>query len=263
MNFCTIASGSSGNAYYLGIGGRHFLIDAGVSGKKIEHALFKMNIRTLDGIFITHEHRDHITGAGVTARRFKTDIYATPLTWRYFSRHKSLGALDERQAKIIEPNTPLIIGGAEVTAFDIPHDASQPVGYVFRATSDVSQKMVIATDLGHATDAVKEKLKGARVLCLESNHDPEMLERGRYHRTLKTRVASNRGHLSNAQAGCLLAEVVVQGKTHVFLAHLSEENNTPMLAFDTVKRVLDGNNIAVGRLQVAERNIPGEMITYE
>ena len=262
MDFFTIASGSSGNAYYLGMGGRHFLIDAGVSGKKIEHALAKMNIRELSGIFITHEHRDHITGAGVIARRLKTDIYATPLTWRYFLRHQSLGALSEEQVKIIEPGEPLNVGGAEVTAFDIPHDASQPVGYVFRDIADESQKMVIATDLGHATEGVKERLKGARVLLLESNHDPEMLKRGRYHPSLKARVAGNRGHLSNAQAGMLLAEVATPGYTHVFLAHLSEENNTPMLAFDTVRRVLDGNNVSVARLEVAERHIPGEMVCY-
>jgi phosphoribosyl 1,2-cyclic phosphodiesterase len=263
MNFFTIASGSSGNAYYLGLGGLHFLIDAGVSGKKIEHALHKMNIRTLNGIFITHEHSDHIAGAGVVARRFKAEIFATPLTWRYFSRHKSLGALEENQAKIIEPDKPMIIGGAEITAFDIPHDASQPVGYSFRALANENEKIVFATDLGHATDSVKEKLKNARVILLESNHDPEMLERGRYHRFLKTRVSGKLGHLSNAQAGMLLSEVVIPGKTHVFLAHLSDENNTPMLAFDTVSRVLDGNNITVGGLEIAERHIPGEMVTYE
>jgi len=260
MNFFTIASGSAGNAYYVGVGGKNFLIDAGVSGKKIEYALHKVGIRALDGIFVTHEHRDHIAGVGVVARKFKTEIYATPLTWRYFLRHKSLGALSEAQVKMIEPNCPLAVGGAEVTAFDIPHDATQPVGYVF---CEGERKMVIATDLGHATDDVKTWLKGARLLVLESNHDPEMLERGRYHRTLKDRVASNRGHLSNAQAGMLLAEVAVPRETHVFLAHLSEENNTPMLALDTVKRVLDGNNIAVAKLEVAERHLPGEMISYE
>jgi len=257
MNFCTIASGSAGNAYYFGVGGRNFLVDAGISGKRIEHALQKMNIRTLDGIFITHEHRDHIAGAGIIARRLNTKIYATPLTWRYFLRHKSLGALKEAQVGFIEPNVPINLDGAEVTAFDIPHDATQPVGYVF---SESSQKMVIATDLGHATDDIKERLKGARLLVLESNHDPEMLQRGRYHPSLKERVAGNRGHLSNAQAGMLLAEVVVHGKTHVTLAHLSEENNTPMLALDTVSRVLDGNGVCAAQLEVAERNIPGEMV---
>ncbi|MCL2387036.1 MAG: MBL fold metallo-hydrolase [Defluviitaleaceae bacterium] len=263
MRFFTIASGSSGNAYYLNIADQHFLIDAGVSGKKIEHALQKFNINSLNGIFITHEHRDHITGAGVIARRLKADIYATPLTWRYFLRHKNLGTLTENQVKTIEPNKPLILGGAEVLAFDIPHDASQPVGYVFRPANGNGgggfPKVAIATDLGHATDSIKEHLRDARLLILESNHDPEMLQRGRYHPTLKARVASNRGHLSNAQAGMLLAEISTP-QTHVILAHLSEENNTPMLAFDTVQRVLDGNNIKVAKLEIAERHIMGEVV---
>jgi phosphoribosyl 1,2-cyclic phosphodiesterase len=262
MKFFTIASGSGGNAYFLGIGGKNFLIDAGVSGKRIENALFKNNIRGVDAIFITHEHGDHISGAGVIARRFKAELFATPLTWRYFSRHKSLGALDENQIKTIEPQATLTVGGARVTAFELPHDASQPVGYSFCDAKNEAEKIVFATDLGHATDAVKEKLKNARVLLLESNHDPEMLQRGRYHAALKMRVAGNHGHLSNAQAGMLLAEVIVPNKTHVFLAHLSEENNTPMLAFDTVQRVLDGNKISAAHLHVAERNVAGEMFTY-
>jgi len=258
MNFFTIASGSAGNAYYLGVGGRNFLIDAGVSGKKIEHALAKKNIHGIDGIFLTHEHRDHISGAGIAARKFGAEIYATPLTWRYFARHGNLGALSDRQVKTIEPDMPLKIGDTEVTAFSVPHDASQPVGYEF---CHGGRKAVFATDLGYATDDVKERLKNASVLLLESNHDPEMLERGRYHPSLKVRVAGKRGHLSNAQAGMLLSEVITPNKTHVFLAHLSEENNTPMLALDTVSRVLDGNNIAAARLEIAERHIPGELLS--
>jgi len=261
MRFCTIASGSAGNAYFLSIGGQNFLIDAGVSGKKVEHALQKIGVNSLSGIFITHEHRDHISGAGVVARRFKAAIFATPLTWRYFLRHKSLGALTESQVCYIEPEQPMLLGGAEVVAFSIPHDAVQPVGFSF--CDGQRRKVVLATDLGHATDVVKAQCRDAQILVLESNHDPEMLERGRYHRDLKNRVASNRGHLSNAQAGMLLAEVATPGHTHVFLAHLSEENNTPMLAMDTVQRVLSGNGVAVARLEVAERNICGELVTYE
>lgn len=259
MKFFTIASGSSGNAYYLGIGGRNFLVDAGVSGKRIEHALWKYEIRDIDGIFVTHEHRDHITGAGVVARKMKTKIFAAPLTWRYFLRHKILGPLDEWQAETILPDAPLDLGGAEVTAFDIPHDATQPVGFVFKENG---YKAVFATDLGHAPDTLKARLKGAKILLLESNHDPEMLQNGRYHRDLKIRVASDRGHLSNSQAGRLIAEVAERG-THVVLAHLSEENNTPMLAFDTVSRILDGNSVAVASLSVAERNVVGEMVRFE
>jgi len=259
MRLCIIASGSAGNAYYIGAGEQHFLVDAGISGKRIENALFEMNIRSLDGIFITHEHRDHITGAGVMARRFKADIYATPLTWRYFIRHRTLGALNESQIKYIEPGQPLPLGETRVTAFDVPHDAIQPVGYTFNAGE---KKIAIATDLGHATDTVVNELKDAEALVLESNHDVEMLEKGPYHRDLKIRVAGKRGHLSNAQAGMLISEVAVPGHTHVFLAHLSENNNNPMLAYDTVSRVLEGNEVSVGRLQVAERSIPGDLMIY-
>ena len=262
MRFRTIASGSSGNAYYLGMGEQHFLIDAGISGKRIQNALFDMNVRTLDGIFITHEHRDHIAGAGIVARKFNAPIYATPLTWRFFLRHNTLGRISEEQVKHLEADKPVIIGGVQVSAFEISHDAIQPVGYVFCSATNNEEKIAVATDLGHITDNVKEKLKNAKILLLESNYDPEMLQNGRYHHTLKARVAGKRGHLSNAEAGALLAEVVVPGITHVFLAHLSEENNTPMLAFDTVGRILDTNNIKVKCLEVAERNIPGEMLDY-
>ena len=263
MQVCTIASGSSGNSTYVGIGGEHFLVDAGISGKRIEHCLQGLNIRNLSGIFITHEHRDHITGAGVMARRFKVEIYATPFTWRYFLRHGSIGELDEKQIKVIEPEKPIKIGGAVVSAFDIPHDAAQPVGYSFTAFDSAlgrTEKTAVATDLGYATDIVREHLKGAQIIVLESNHDPEMLERGSYHRKLKDRVASNRGHLSNAAAGLLLTEVA--GAEYVILAHLSDENNRPMLAFDTVKRILDGNGVRVKDLIVADRAHPGELVCY-
>lgn len=260
MRFRTIASGSSGNAYYLGLAGQHFLIDAGVSGKRIQQALFQMNVRQLSGIFITHEHSDHISGAGVMARRFNADVYAAPLTWRYFLRSRCLGALTESQVKVIEPDKPLVIGGVEITAFDIPHDATQPVGYAFHAGE---QKMVLATDLGHVTDSIKERLKNAGLLLLESNYDPDMLAKSSYPRFLKSRIMSTLGHLSNAEAGMLLSEVVTPGVTHVVLAHLSEENNTPTLAFDTVRRILDGNNVVVRNLQVAARHVPGEVVEYE
>jgi len=244
----------------VGLGGQHFLVDAGISGKRIEHALQLMNVRKLNGIFITHEHRDHITGAGVMARRFKLKLYATPLTWRYFSRTNTLGALDMEQIKIIEPGKPFNVDGVTITAFDIPHDAAQPVGYTFEAGG---KKIALATDLGHATDTVRAHLKGAQIILLESNHDPHMLKNGPYHHALKVRVAGERGHLSNADAGVLLTEVAGAGLEYVFLAHLSEDNNTRVLAYETVKRVLDGNSISIKNLIVAERHGPGVVVRYE
>ncbi|MCL2286494.1 MAG: MBL fold metallo-hydrolase [Firmicutes bacterium] len=257
IEFCTIASGSSGNAVCVGLGGRHFLVDAGVSGKRIENVLFKMNVRNISGIFITHEHRDHIAGAGVMARRFKVNLYATPLTWRYFAANRSLGELNAEQIKVIEPDKPIDVGGVTVKAFNISHDAAQPVGYTFETKG---KKIATATDLGCATDTVRDNLKGSNVILLESNHDPVMLKNGPYHQALKQRVASTRGHLSNADAGVLLAEVADDKLEHVFLAHLSEDNNTQMLAFDTVQRILEGNNVKIKNLTVAERHTPGNVV---
>ena len=256
IRFCTIVSGSSGNCAYAGFQDEHFLIDAGLSGKRLTAGLSHFNTPVPTAIFITHEHNDHIAGAGVIARRFGIPIYATPLTWRYFLRHKKLGPLAEAQVKHIVPGQPMMIGPAKVTAFDVPHDASQPVGFTFEAAGT---KLAYATDLGKATDTVTEHLRGTNVLLIESNHDLEMLKNGSYHADLKERVASARGHLSNAAAGQLIVEVAWDGLKHVVLGHLSEENNRPMLAYDTVGRILDAHDVNV-QLTVADRHYPGELI---
>jgi len=256
MRFFSIASGSSGNAYYLGAGNKHYLVDAGISCKRIFSALTKYGISHVDGIFVTHEHSDHTTGAGVVSRRFNSHIYASPKTWRYFLRHKTLGPIDESNIKTFEPDYTYAIETLGVCAFSVSHDASQPVGYSF-VLGD--KKISLATDLGVVTDTVRSALSNCDVVVLESNHDPEMLINGKYHKDLKARVKSNNGHLSNEQAAEVLVETVT-ADTHVFLAHLSEENNTPMLAYDTVSRILDDSNTAFKSLTVAERTIPGEII---
>ena len=257
MFFCTLASGSSGNATYVGFGGKHFLVDAGISGKKVACALARIGVDRLHGIFITHEHTDHISGAGVLARRFGLDVFASPLTWRYLIRHDRIGRILENQMKVIEPGCAIHIEDTRVLAFSVPHDASEAVGFSF---SCHDEKIVVATDLGQQTETVINEMKGARIIMLESNHDPEMLKKGRYPADLKRRVAGNRGHLSNAAAGLMLAEVVVPNYTYVYLAHLSEENNTPMLAYDTVDRILDANNVKPAGLFVADRHYPGEKV---
>lgn len=254
--FCTVISGSSGNCSYAGMADEHFIIDAGISGKRLMQGLSQLNVDKPTAIFITHEHGDHIAGAGVIARRFGIPIYAAPLTWRYFLRHKKLGPITEEQVKYITPGQPLMIGQAKVTAFDVPHDATQPVGYTFEAAG---VKIAYATDLGNATETVVEHLKGANVLLIESNHDLEMLQNGRYHPDLKKRVAGPRGHLSNAATGQLIVDVAWDGLKYVFLGHLSEENNRPMLAYDTVGRILDAHGVKVG-LAVADRHYLGDLV---
>lgn len=257
----TIASGSSGNCVYVGMGDAHFLFDAGVSGKKIYAGLSYFNVPQPSGIFVTHEHSDHVRSIGMVARRYGIPVYATPLTWRYFLRHDTLGKLPEELICPIEPGVPMLVQGVEVTAFDVPHDASQPVGYTVQMGAE---KIAVATDLGEATPTVEQYLRGAQIIYIESNHDVEMLRNGKYPPHLKKRVLGARGHLSNAAAGVLLVEVceglAEAARPHVLLAHLSEENNRPMLAYDTVLRVLDGNEVQVRTLQVAERDYPGELV---
>ena len=257
MTFCALASGSSGNAAYIGFGGKHFLVDAGLSGKRIVSALGKIGVDRLHGIFVTHEHIDHIAGVGVLARRFGLDVFATPLTWRHLIRHDKIGPISAGQKKAIEPGQAIHIGDAKILAFGVPHDASDAVGYSFMRNG---VKIAIATDLGQKTETVINEMKGSRLILLESNHDPEMLKKGRYPQELKKRVAGGRGHLSNAAAGMLLAEVVVPNYTYVYLAHLSEENNTPMLAHDTVGRILDANGVKPAGLAIADRYVPGEKV---
>ena len=257
MTFCTLASGSSGNATYVGFSGKHYLVDAGLTGKKTVEALKKIGVDKLHGIFITHEHSDHISGAGVLARRFKLDVYAPALTWRFLMRHGKIGPILDRQVKIIEPGHSLHIDGVLVKAFNVPHDATCPVGYSFTGGSN---KIAIATDLGRVTEEVKCEMENAKLILIESNHDPEMLQKGRYPADLKQRVASVRGHLSNARAGMLLADVVVPNYTIAFLAHLSEENNNPMLAYDTVSRVLDVNGVKPAGLYIADRYMPSPLV---
>jgi len=260
IRFCPIASGSSGNCVYVGSENTHLLVDAGLSGKRIENALSQINVSNLTGILITHEHSDHVSGAGILSRRFNLPIYATPKTWRYFLRHGTIGNVAEEFQKIIEPNETLTIGDIDVLPFDIPHDASQPVGYNLRCREF---KAAVATDIGYVTDTIRNLLRDVNVLLIESNHDIEMLQNGRYPRMLKERVMGSRGHLSNVATGALLAEIASDVCQHVFLGHLSEENNRPMIALDTVSSVLEANEIHINKLTVADRHEPSEMVVIE
>lgn len=263
MSFCPLASGSSGNSVYVATASTHLLVDAGLSGKGIERALAAIAAVTADklsGILVTHEHSDHVSGVGILSRRFGLPVYASAHTWRFMLRHGTIGKVAEELRKIIVPGEPQIIGDMEVMAFDIPHDASQPVGYCLRGGGF---KAAVATDMGYVTDTVRALLRDVHVILLESNHDVEMLQNGRYPAALKERVLGSRGHLSNVAAGALLAELASDACRQVYLGHLSEENNRPMIALDTVYNILEANNVKVGRLSVAERHEPSEMFTLQ
>lgn len=243
MHFCALFSGSSGNALYVACGETRLLIDAGLPGKKVEDALSTIAVRPeqISGILVTHEHDDHVRGVGVLARRFSLPVYANEKTWHAMQR--TVGDIPAAQQRIFSTDIEFYIGDVCVAPHAIPHDAADPVGFSILGGG---KKVAIATDLGHTTAEIIDRVADADLLLLESNHDVDMLQAGPYPAVLKRRILGNRGHLSNADCGKALARLCAKGVRHALLGHLSGENNVPQLALDTVANVLKGEGVAVG-----------------
>ena len=234
MNLCSIASGSSGNCIYTGTEKAGILIDAGISAKRIEQGLASIdrNIKEIKGIFVSHEHSDHIKGLGVLARKHHIPIYGTKGTIEAVKNTASLGAIDEDLYRIIQAEEDVVIDDLVVKPFRISHDAAEPVAYRMECGD---KSAAVATDLGFYNQTVVDKLQKLDVLLLESNHDIHMLQVGSYPYQLKRRILGDRGHLSNESAGKLLCHLLHDDLKAVFLGHLSKENNYDELAFETVK----------------------------
>lgn len=229
-----LASGSKGNSALISTGKQNFLVDMGISCKMLIARLSEVGLSAgdLDGIFITHEHADHVKGLATFTKKHSVPIYSSEHTWR---------AILNKDGNIVRSNCRIIngclqCGEVEVNSFEIPHDAMDPHGYVFKCSGS---KCAYITDTGFVTPTVRQAAEEADVLVLEANHDVEMLKNGSYPPVLKQRILSTRGHLSNESAGWLLANLTRVPKS-VVLAHLSQENNLPSLAFDTVCNILDG-----------------------
>jgi len=234
MRMCSIASGSSGNCIYIGSSRNHILIDAGISGKRVEAGLHSLKLtgHDVNGILVTHEHSDHIKGLGVLARKYDIPIYATPGTIEAVKATGSLGKIEESLFVEIQADTSFIIGDLEIAPFRVSHDAAEPVAYRVECGN---KSMAVATDLGIYTEYTVDKLKGLDVLLLEANHDIHMLEVGAYPYYLKQRISGDRGHLSNESAGKLLCRLLHDHLEAIQLGHLSKENNYAKLAYETVK----------------------------
>jgi phosphoribosyl 1,2-cyclic phosphodiesterase len=242
MRVCSIASGSSGNCIFAGSDHTSVLFDAGISGKRVEAGLnaIGMTGSDLDAIFITHEHSDHIRGLGVLARKLSVPIYATPGTRDAILSGGTVGKIPEELFREVEADAVTRVGDLCVEPFHISHDAADPVGY--RITGG-GKSAAIATDMGMYDDYTIAHLQNLDVLFIEANHDVRMLEAGRYPYPLKRRILSERGHLSNEDSGRLIGEILHDQMKHIFLSHLSKENNYPALAFETVSaEVTMGDN---------------------
>lgn len=245
FQLCTIASGSSGNCTLLQAGDTCILIDVGISGKKALAGLEELGIdpSTIQGIFITHEHSDHIKGVGILSRKLGIPIYATQVTWEHMLRQEMLGKVAEEHQKFIEKDQVLSIGDLSITPYSIYHDAVDPVGYVF---DYLGKKIVLATDLGKVDRKLVSNLYGAHGILLEFNHDVNMVEVGSYPFPLKRRILGDFGHLSNDLAAKVLTHIYHEEMQWVILGHLSKDNNLPDLAYLTAKNALDAKNIRIG-----------------
>ena len=264
MIYCPLFSGSSGNCGYLSAGDTRILVDAGLSGRQIEDALSTVG-GTLDGvqgILITHEHSDHVKGAGILSRKYRIPIYANEATWDAMAR--SLGKLEPAMCRVFVTGEEFCIGGLTVQTFDIPHDAADPVGYRFYYGRS---SVAVATDMGYVRGSVLKAVSGSDLVLWESNHDIDMLRNNpHYSPALKQRILGRHGHLSNESAAEGILRLMDTGVRQVILGHLSGENNTPEKAMEVSLTALAKAGAAVGSdigLDMAWRDRPGNVYTLE
>jgi len=259
IKFCSLFSGSSGNALFIGTERTKLLIDAGLSGKRILEALCSIgeNPAELSAILISHEHVDHVRGAGIISRKQDIPIYANERTWN--AMEYGLGPVKLENRVCFCTGESFEIGDICVRPFSIPHDAAEPVGYNFFAEG---RRITTATDIGHMNKELLSYIEGNDLLLLESNHDVEMLKVGPYPWSLKKRIMGDHGHLSNEMAAKCIAYLAERGCRNFILGHLSHENNFPELAYQTTLNALTEKQIVVGgdvSLEVAGRDRTGRV----
>ena len=257
--FCSLQSGSNGNALYFENGKTKLLIDCGISAKRVAERLSELGVAAeeLDGILVTHEHSDHVAGSRVFTKRFGTPVYATAGTLEAMEEQR--GSV-ESEIHILQPGQFFDIGSVTVQPFELPHDAREPVGYILHAGG---RKVAIATDMGKICENIALEMKNSNFVFLESNYDEMMLKTGRYHPQLKRRILGSEGHFSNDQAAKFAAALVRSGTGNIMLGHLSANNNRPPLAFGRVSEEIRQQGAEIGGdviLDVASRSCMGKVV---
>lgn len=259
LKFCSLYSGSSGNCLFVGSNNTKILVDSGLSGIKISRALEQIGERAedIDAILVTHEHSDHISGIGVLSRKYNLPIYAEETIWGELT---CIGEVKKEAKKTYSIDSEFQIGDININSFNTPHDAMCPSGFCL---SDGKSKIVIATDIGCITEKMWKAFENSDFVFLESNHDINMLEVGKYPWFLKKRVKGDKGHLSNDTAAETVLKLAMKGTSKFTLGHLSRENNFPELAYQTTLSVLQSEGIVPGEdilLDVALRDRPSKVI---
>ncbi|HLH19951.1 MAG TPA: MBL fold metallo-hydrolase [Bryobacteraceae bacterium] len=250
-----LASGSSGNAALIATEKTRILVDAGLSMRELARRLAEAgeDIARLDAILITHEHSDHVSGLPVLARRLKKPCYLTHLTRPAIDWGPGDPVVESFQA-----GASFAIGDIDVQSFSIPHDAVDPVGFRFEAQG---VRIAIATDLGYVPESVKYHLRRTDVLLLEANHDLDMLKVGPYPWSVKQRVMSRVGHLSNLGMSEYLMQDLDSTTAHVILGHLSQQNNHPEIVRMVAAQSIEQRGLAT-QLSIAGQNRPSEVLQF-
>lgn len=282
--FKSFASGSSGNCYYLGTESEGILIDAGVGVRTLKKYLkeLSLSMEHIRAILITHDHADHIKAVATLSEKYNIPVFATADTYRGINNNRCLKEKlspanvrhfqKDQLFRIQELINPAAFPGNgqvslfsdpvedfRITAFEVPHDATDNVGYKIETPSGV---FCFLTDMGHITPSIEAYIAEANYLIIEANYDEEMLRMGPYPLYLKQRIQSGRGHMSNTATAEYLAEHVTPHLKHVWLCHLSKENNHPELALKTFEYSFRTRGLIIGKdlqLTVLKRTTPSDL----
>jgi phosphoribosyl 1,2-cyclic phosphodiesterase len=262
LNFCSLSSGSSGNCYYLGNEYRGILIDAGISAGRIRKFLkgITVPISSVMGVLVTHNHVDHIRGLEVLTRKDNIPVFTTKNIWESILFAPLSKDISSDCVRKIPLQQKFHLSDFDIEAFPVFHDAPETVGFHICSGE---KKVTIATDLGHICQTAAPYIKAAHLLVIESNYDEQMLQNGSYPTFLKNRIQSDNGHLSNQQTSSFLADTINDQLSHICLAHLSINNNTPDKALQTLQQKLQEKGIVLNgqqRIVVLNRSLPTEVI---
>ncbi|WP_321480198.1 MBL fold metallo-hydrolase [uncultured Bacteroides sp.] len=265
VKFISLGSGSSGNCYYLGTATYGILIDAGIGIRSIKRALKEVNISmdSIRGVFVTHDHADHIKAVGNLGEKLHIPIYATALTHQGINKSYCVTEKLSTSVRYLEKETSTQIEDFKITAFEVPHDGTDNVGYCIEIDG---KTFSFLTDLGEITPIAAHYICQANYLIIEANYDDEMLRMGAYPAYLKERISGPRGHMCNAETADFLAENITEKLRYIWLCHLSKDNNHPELAYKTVEWKLKNKGVIPGKdvqLLALKRNTASELYEFE
>ncbi len=265
IKFISLASGSSGNCYYLGTDKHGILIDAGIGIRTIKKDLKELNLSlsNVRAVFVTHDHADHIKAVGHLGEKYNIPVYSTREIHEGINKSYCMTEKLSTSVHYIIKGEPMCLDEFKISAFEVPHDGTDNVGYCIEIGDKIFSFL---TDLGHITETAAHYICKANYLILEANYDLEMLRMGPYPKYLKERIAGPNGHMSNTDTAEFLAENINENLKYIWLCHLSKDNNHPELAYKTVEWKLKSKGIIVGKdvqLIALKRSSPSDFYEFE